>query len=424
MTATSIQWIAAILFAGALIHTFSASYFERLAHRSPNHSGLFHLLGEVEAVFGIWALFLVIAMAFTVNLDSAVEYVDTRKYVEPLFVFVIMVVAASRPVLEASRLLVEGLARLMPMNKGVAFTWLGLFLVPLLGSLITEPAAMTLAALLLRDVLFSRSVPNALRYLGLGVLFVNISIGGVLTSFAAPPVLMVAGTWNWDTPFMLANFGWKAAIGVFINATVFVFFAARHLGAEVKTPEALGEDGQPLAPVPWWAMGIHLAFLGVVVLFAHHPAVFLGVFLFFLGFTAAYSSFQSRLLLKEGLLVAFFLAGLVVLGGMQQWWLQPAVSDLNDGVLFLAAIGLTAITDNAALTYLGSLIEGTSEGFRYALVAGAVAGGGLTVIANAPNPAGLALLKRQFPGEAVSAGGLLAGAMIPTIVAASCFWFL
>ena len=256
------------------------------------------------------------------------------------------------------------------------------------------------------------------------VLFVNISIGGVLTSFAAPPVLMVAGTWGWDTPFMMATFGWKAAIGVFINATVFIFFAAKHLGAEVKTPEALGEDGQPLAPVPWWAMVIHLAFLGAVVFFAHHPAVFMGVFLFFLGFTAAYNTFQSRLLLKEGLLVAFFLAGLVVLGGMQQWWLQPAVSDLDDGVLFVAAMALTAITDNAALTYLGSLIEGTSESFRYALVAGAVAGGGLTVIANAPNPAGLSLLKRQFPGEAVSAGGLLAGALGPTAVAAICFWYL
>jgi len=73
---------------------------------------------------------------------------------------------------------------------------------------------------------------------------------------------------------------------------------------------------------------------------------------------------------------------------------------------------------------LGSLIEGTSDSFRYALVAGAVAGGGLTVIANAPNPAGLSLLKRQFPGEAVSAGGLLAGALAPTAVAAVCFWYL
>ncbi len=47
---------------------------------------------------------------------------------------------------------------------------------------------------------------------------------------------------------------------------------------------------------------------------------------------------------------------------------------------------LTAITDNAALTYPGSLIDSMSVEAKYMLVAGAVTGGGLTVIANAPNP--------------------------------------
>jgi hypothetical protein len=57
-------------------------------------------------------------------------------------------------------------------------------------------------------------------------------------------------------------------------------------------------------------------------------------------------------------------------------------------------------------------------------VAGAVAGGGLTVIANAPNPAGLALLKRGFADESVGAGGLLLGAAGPTMVAAAAFVLL
>jgi Na+/H+ antiporter NhaD/arsenite permease-like protein len=116
--------------------------------------------------------------------------------------------------------------------------------------------------------------------------------------------------------------------------------------------------------------------------------------------------------------VGFFLAGLVVLGGMQQWWLQPIVSALAPLQLFFGALGLTAITDNAALTYLGSLIEGMSDESKYMLMAGAVAGGGLTVIANAPNPAGVALLKRGFEDETISAGGLLMGALVPTSVAA------
>jgi hypothetical protein len=160
------------------------------------------------------------------------------------------------------------------------------------------------------------------------------------------------------------------------------------------------------------------------VVFAHHPVVFLGLFLMFLGFSQAYERHQSPLILKEALLVGFFLAGLVVLGGLQQWWLQPIVSSLAPVALFLGALGLTAITDNAALTYLGSLIAGISDASKYMLVAGAVAGGGLTVIANAPNPAGVALLRRGFDGETIGAGGLLLGALGPTLVAAAAFLLL
>jgi predicted cation transporter len=178
------------------------------------------------------------------------------------------------------------------------------------------------------------------------------------------------------------------------------------------------------ARVPLVISLVHLAFLAGVVASAHHPVIFLGLFLFFLGFTQAYSRYQDALVLKEGLLVGFFLAGLVVLGGMQQWWLQPLVSGLAPLALFFSALGLTAVTDNAALTYLGSLIPDLSSESRYMLVAGAVAGGGLTVIANAPNPAGVALLRRGFNDESIGATGLLAGALLPTAVACAAFLLL
>lgn len=129
-------------------------------------------------------------------------------------------------------------------------------------------------------------------------------------------------------------------------------------------------------------------------------------------------------MLREGLLVAFFLAGLVVLGGKQQWWLQPILAGMDSTVLFFGSMGLTAITDNAALTYLGSLVSGLSDGAKYALVAGAVTGGGLTVIANAPNPAGFAILKECFDEQAISPLGLMISALIPTAVAAACFLML
>lgn len=408
-----IETVAAVIFGIALVHTFSTKFFERLANQHPRHAGLFHLMGEVEVVFGFWAIVLISVMAVMVSGSEAIKYAESRQYTEPLFVFVIMVVAASRPVLEFIQALVAVVARLAPVRAVVAQVWLCLALVPLTGSLITEPAAMTLAALMLSAVVFRPGIPEWLKYGALGVLFVNISVGGTLTSFAAPPVLMVATTWNWDSAFMASTFGWKAAIAVVINATVITVLLHRHLTDAAEPSESA--EGR----VPVIVSLIHLAFLGAVVAFAHHTVVFIGIFLLFLGFSQAYARYQTPLILKEALLVGFFLAGLVVLGGLQQWWLQPIVSSLGPTALFFGALGLTAITDNAALTYLGSLIEGMSDPGKYMLVAGAVAGGGLTVIANAPNPAGVALLKQGFDDESIGAGGLLLGAALPTAVAAA-----
>jgi Na+/H+ antiporter NhaD/arsenite permease-like protein len=409
--------IAAIIFFLALIHTFSTKYFEGLAHRYPKHEVLFHLLGEVEVVFGFWAFILIGVMAFYSGGTQAVDYLESRQYTEPLFVFVIMVVAASRPIIEFAKQLVIKTARLIPIHQTLAQTWVALSIVPLLGSLITEPAAMTLAALILAPLIFRKEIPEWIKYAAIGVLFVNISIGGTLTSYAAPPVLMIAANWQWDSWYMLTHFGWRTMIAVFINASLITYFLNKKIN---QSDLILAKDDMNIEsehPVPLSVSLLHVMFLAGVVVFAHHPIIFFGVFLMFLGFTTAYARFQSPMILKEGLLVGFFLAGLVVLGGLQQWWLQPIVEGLEPLALFFGAAGLTAITDNAALTYLGSLIQGMSSESKYMLVAGAVAGGGLTVIANAPNPAGATLLKRGFADDSIGAPGLFLGALPPTFIA-------
>jgi hypothetical protein len=413
----SIEIVATVLFALALIHTFAAKSFERLSHRYPAHAGVFHLLGEVEVVFGFWALVLVVAMALMQGSDSAIEYAESRHYTEPLFVFVVMVVSASRPILKFVNAVVLGLAHALPIRSVVAQVWLCLAFVPLLGSLITEPAAMTIAALILAPLVFRSEVPERVKYFALGCLFVNVSIGGTLTSFAAPPVLMVAQTWNWSNAFMAATFGWKAALAVFVNATLVVWVLRKHLR------DAAASDAQDEA-IPFPVTLVHLGFLVAIVMLAHHAILFISLLLLFMGFVQAYERYQSPLILKEALLVGFFLAGLVVLGGLQQWWLQPIVTGLEPVALFWGGLGLTAVTDNAALTYLGSLIEGLSFPAQYMLMAGAVTGGGLTVIANAPNPAGVALLRQGFEDQSVGAGGLFLGACLPTAIAAASMLLL
>ncbi len=412
----SLEIVGAALFAVAVIHTFSTRYFEHLAHTRTAHSGVWHLLGEVETVFGFWALVLIVFMALAYGWGDASAYLESRHFVEPMFVFVIMVIAASRPVMQVASDIVQAVGRLLPAQPAIAGYFLSLSLVPLLGSLITEPAAMTLAALMLRDRIFATEASSRLKYATLGVLFVNVSIGGVLTNFAAPPVLMVAATWGWTSGFMLSTFGAKAALAVIVNALVLTLLFRRELSRRAAPPAQRTE-----ARVPALFVALNLAILAAVVFTNHLPEAFMGLFLLFLGFAEAYRRHHDRLMLREGLMVAFFLAGLVVLGGQQRWWLQDVISRLDESTLFYGAAALTAITDNAALTYLGSLVQGVSDEFKYALVAGAVAGGGLTVIANAPNPAGFAILKDHFEDQSINPFGLFIAALPPTLVAIVCF---
>ena len=419
MTPTTLQIIGTVLFAIAILHTFATQFFKHLAHTQPAHAGLWDLLSEVEVVFGFWAFVLVIGLFVTGGGKEAIAYVDSRHFTEPMFVFAIMVVAATRPIVLTATRGVDWLARAIPLPGSISVYCIVLTIVPLLGSFITEPAAMTLAALMLSKHLFRHGISSQLKYATLGVLFVNISIGGTLTPFAAPPVLMVAAKWQWDIAFMMTTFGWKAGLAVIANTLATTLLFRKQL-IQIALPRSEFAS----TTVPIGLVVTHLALLVAIILFAHHPPLFLGLFLFFLGIAHAYQRYQDRLMLREGLLVAFFLAGLVILGGQQQWWLQPMLLRMNKDTVFFAATILTAITDNAALTYLGSLVDGLSDHFQYALLTGAVTGGGLTIIANAANPAGIAILREHFEDASVNPLGLLLAALPPTLLVAVVFRYL
>jgi hypothetical protein len=438
--------IATAIFVLAIIHTFVTARFAAWAHdvqhahdercraagqptRPSMAAELLHFLGEVEVVFGLWAVVLTVALVAGKGWDVAKTYLNyTVNYTEPLFVVVIMALAATRPVVSFA----EGaLRRVAGLGSGTPFAWwLSILTIgPLLGSFITEPAAMTICALLLGRQFYDLNPSASFKYATLGLLFVNVSIGGTLTHFAAPPVLMVARPWNWDTPFMVGEFGWRAVIAIVVANGVYaaIFWrelrelAARPHRPDLEVPEQ-GVDGTfaPPLPVPGWVTLVHVVFIAWTVFTAHYPGLFIAGFLFFLGFAKATASYQSRIDLRAPLLVGFFLGGLVIHGGLQGWWIAPLLARLPELPLFGGAVVLTAFNDNALITYLATLVPNLSDPLKVAVVGGAVTGGGLTVIANAPNPAGQALLARFF-GGAVSPIGLLGGAILPTIIAAILF---
>jgi len=436
--------VASTIFLLAILHTFATARFAALAHRvqqrhderararggpsSPSVlAELLHFLGEVEVVFGLWAVVLAIAMTLYAGWSSTTRYLnDTVTYTEPLFVVVIMTLASTRPIVRFAE---AGLRRVANAGGGTpAAWWISILIVgPLLGSLVTEPGAMTISALLLARQFYDLEPSTRLKYATLGILFVNVSIGGTLTHFAAPPVLMVARPWNWDLAFMLTHIGWRAAVAIGVSTLVYFLVFTREFAALARrTPmadiEQPDEDtpGAILLDVPSWVTAVHVLFMAWTVMNAHYPALFLGGFLFFLGFARATEVYQSRVELKTPLLVGFFLAGLVIHGGLQGWWIAPVLGSLSEVPLFVGSAILTSFNDNALITYLATLVPNLGESLKIAVVQGAVVGGGLTVIANAPNPVGQALLTRFF-GDSVSPLGLALGALMPTLIAAAIF---
>ena len=538
--------IATLIFLCAIIHTFLTSKFLAIGHKwehdheekrkqglvdrhSVHHGAeLFHFLGEVEAVFGIWAVALAGSIFFFYDWQTLVNYISHRvNFTEPLFVVVIMTLAATRPILKLSETIMWKIASLLGGSL-TAWWFTILTLGPLLGSLITEPAAMTISALLLAHKLYDLEPSNKFKYATIGLLFVNISVGGTMSHFAAPPVLMVAGPWDWGMAHMIVNFGWKALVGILISNGIYFLlfrkelsqlqeeFALRSLKDHIQQkylrqrvleaefdkiatvvhdemkitdifdqaignlventkrrledrlddlhledimregidpalakeafdqkfeeirllrmrqalPALLPEDQRAEFrdpqwderddPVPAWITVIHVLFMGWTIFNAHHPELFIPGLLFFLGFAQVTSPFQNRINLKPALLVGFFLGGLVIHGGVQGWWIAPVLGNLPEVPLMVVSTVLTAFNDNAAITYLSTLVPGFTDGLKYAVVAGAVAGGGLTVIANAPNPAGQAILKKYFE-NGVSPIGILGGALLPTVVVWLCY---
>lgn len=438
--------VATIIFLLAIIHTFMAPQIMRLSHRiqhrheeerhkvreklklagkisddhgpDPFHQSIpaavLHFFGEVEAVFGLWVIPLAVALVVFKGSTVMTDYVDrTVTYTEPLFVVVIMAIAASRPVVQAAVRVLRLAAGESPARWWFVLLTIG----PLLGSFITEPAAMTICAVLLGREFYRLGPSQSFKYATLGLLFVNISVGGALTNFAAPPVLMVAAKWEWSTYYMFTNFGDRVIAGIVISNIIYFLIFRKEFTKMSRVDRKLPPDeSDSQEATPFWITAVHFFFLAWTVWFAHEPALFIGGFLFFIGFTMTTTVYQDDLNMKSPMLVGFFLAGLVVHGGLQAWWIEPVLSRLGEFPLLVGATILTAFNDNAAITYLATLVPNFSEPLKDAVVSGAICGGGLTVIANAPNPAGQSILQKYFPEGTIAPGGLFLAALFPTIV--------
>lgn len=419
------QRAGSVIFALTVLHTLFVKQLSQAALRFPKKSlkaRLLTHLGEVEVAFGFWAIIFLVILSVLDGFTTTFSYLRSRVFDEPLFVFVILIVCSTTPMLHLAERWIWRLARTLPLKPSLALYVTIMILGPLLGSFITEPAAMTVTALILLKYFFKKTESLEFKVQTFGLLLMNISIGGALSNYAAPPVLMVARVWNWTPYFMFANFGWKSVLACSLSTTAIAWWNRKEIASiPLKTKLSKSEESNH---TPLWIQVSHLVFLAGCVLGAHNIQALFFLFVSFLIFIRVTHTHQKRLRVKEAFLIALFLAGLVILGGVQSWWIEPLIHRLSEFPLYLGAIVLTAFTDNALLTYLGSTVEGLSASSQYALVAGAIVGGGLTLIANAPNPLGYSLLKDSFGKDGISGVQLFRAALFPTLIAGLCFWLL
>lgn len=436
---TPFHLISLILFILAIIHTLSVYKIHEWARRLEKRQAPFrvgkktekslmvhalYFLSEVEVAFAFWAIPLFIAMSLFYNWTIALEYVNTRDYTEPLFVVIILAMASTRPIVHIAERAIFGAAKIL--GGTLSAWWFTLLtLGPLLGSLITEAGAMTLCALLLSRQFYQYHPSPKLAYGTIALLFVNVSVGGVLTDFASPAVLVLAHCWHWSALDMVTDFGWKAALGIFLSNLIYwVYFRKElhELNVRRKAHHVLLSTQRTEASIPLWITFVHVLFMIWIVLVAHYPAIFIASFLFFLGFHQATRAHQFSIQMTRPLLVGLFLAGLVIHGGLQGWWVVDLLKGLSPLGVMGVAIALTGFNDNTAISYLTTLVPNWGDIYEYAVFTGVIAGGGLTVIANAPNPAGYSILKKHFDGG-IRPLNLLLGALLPTFILYLIFYF-
>ncbi len=137
--------VATAIFLLAIVHTFLAPRILGLSHRIQHAyedrlreihgpdlkekiprrqrqsipAAVLHFFGEVEAVFGIWVIPLALFMWADKGPDVARHYLDQDvSYVEPLFVVIIMTIAASRPIVQGRPCACWGWPRDNPRRAG------------------------------------------------------------------------------------------------------------------------------------------------------------------------------------------------------------------------------------------------------------------------------------------------------------------
>ncbi|AAP05554.1 putative Na+/H+ antiporter [Chlamydia caviae] len=431
---SSLKTGAALLFFFSILHTFLTPWLfgrcQLYQHKKmvfPERwkkylwlSEFYRLISRVELVFVLWAAPLFLWFLYSEGYRVTMSYFNSRNYVFSLFIVIMLILLESRPIVYFSECIFSNIAKIGRQSPR-CWWWTLMIAAPLSGALLKETGAMIIAATLLVRNFYKFSPSPRFAYATMGLLFSNISIGGLTSALSSRALFIILPSVKWNNSFILKYFCWKSIIAILLSTTIYYLIFRKEFN---NFPKVVINPSMMNERVPKWIIFVHIILVGSVILARSVPLLMAAIFLFYLGFQKFTIFYQHSINISKVCFVGLFYAGLVIFGELQEWWVLELMHRMSDFGYIITSYTLSIFLDNALVNYLVHNLPVATDCFLYLVIAGCMSAGGLTIVSNMPNIVGYLILRPSFPSSSLSLGWLFLFALGPSIISLMTFWFL
>lgn len=425
---------AAVFFFLSILHTFCTPFFYKRFQICQHKKMIFpekwrkylwlsesyRLLSSVDVIFIFWSVPLFLWFLYSEGYAEAIDYFNHRNYLFALFIMIMLILLESRPIVYLSECIFLTIAKIGKQSPK-CWWWTLMLGAPFSAILLKETGAMIIAATLLVRYFYKFAPSLRFSYATMGLLFSNISVGGLITDISSRALLLVSPALKGEQEFVIRHFSWKAVIAIFLSTTTYYLMFRKefdHFPKVVKNASIADER------VPIWLICLHVLFVAAIMSVRSVPLLMIGILILYLGLHQFTIFYQNSIRVTKVCCVGLFYAGLLILGGLQEWWMLVIMHRMSDfGYMFTSYI-LSMFLDNVLVNYLVHNLSVATDCFLYLVIAGCMSAGGVTILANAPNIVGYLIIKPFFPTSPVSLGRLFVFALGPSLIALMTFWAL
>lgn len=431
---SSLRTGATVLFFFSVVHTFLTPWFYQRFQVCKHKKMIFpekwkkylwlsecyRLLSRVETVFILWAVPLFLWFLYTEGYKMTISYFNSRNYIFSLFIIIMLLLLESRPIVYLSECIFSSIAKIGKQSPR-CWWWTLMIATPVSSVLLKETGAMIIATTLLSRSFYRFAPSTRFAYATMGLLFSNISLGGLTTGLSSRALFIILPSVKWGNSFILKYFCWKALIAILISTTVYYLIFRKEFARFPKVVTVLSNVKERM---PKWIICVHILLIVAVILARFVPLLMVAILIFYLGFQRFTIFYQRPMRIGKACFVGLFYAGLVIFGELQEWWVLELMHRMPDFGYMMTSYVLSIFLDNALVNYLVHNLPVATDCFLYLVIAGCMSAGGLTLISNIPNIVGYLALQSFFPSSSFSLGWLFLFALGPSIIALMTFWIL